>query len=133
MIPFSLRALLGLLSPGDSAVLSQELVEHRPRIVQVRLTPARLDREVIRRVIRGYMPRIRYCYESKLIENFVWPGKITLHFTIAPDGRVHDMEVVSIGHDELEQCIGDELVRWRFPKPKGGAVIVSYPIILCGT
>jgi hypothetical protein len=92
-----------------------------------------LDKEVIRAVIRGYIPQIRYCYERILVLEPDVFGKVAIRFTIGPDGRVTDAVVTeNTAHNaELARCIEKKVLGWRFPKPKGGGiVVVHYPFIM---
>ena len=52
-------------------------------------------------------------------------------FRIDETGRVRHVEIKSttLRHPPTLKCIRDEIGGWRFPKPKGGQVVVSYPFI----
>ncbi len=92
-----------------------------------------LEKEVIHDVIRRHINQIRYCYELALIRDAGLFGKISTTFTIGAEGKVMDATVVeSTAHDaELEACVRRQVLGWKFPKPRGGGVvIVHYPFIL---
>ncbi|MFT7581588.1 MAG: TonB family protein, partial [Myxococcota bacterium] len=60
-------------------------------------------------------------------------GKLTLAFTILPNGRTANPRTLnsSLGDAPLEACIRKKMSRWKFPSPKdGGVVEVQYPLIL---
>ena len=59
-------------------------------------------------------------------------GKVTIKFVIAKDGSVSKASVKSstMGNKSVEGCITGRFMRFKFPEPKGGGiVIVSYPFI----
>jgi hypothetical protein len=78
------------------------------------------------------MNQIRYCYQRELTKNPNLGGKITIKFVIAKDGSVSksDVKSSSMGNGAVEGCIADRFLKFQFPEPKGGGiVIVSYPFI----
>lgn len=91
----------------------------------------KLDRDIIRRIVRHYLGSIRYCYERELRKDPTLSGKIAVRFTIAPSGRVSaSRAVVSTGTPSLDACVVARFRRMRFPAPKGGGVVVvTYPIV----
>lgn len=91
-----------------------------------------LDKELIRRVIKQHLPQIRYCYEKELIRSPGLFGKVATEFTITAEGAVSDAKVSqsTLNNDEVERCITAKIRTWRFPKPKGGGVVVvKYPFL----
>lgn len=91
-----------------------------------------LTKDEVGRVIHAHMAEIRYCYESSLLRVPDLEGKLEVDFTINAGGTVKQADVKSSTLNEpgLEDCVLRKLVRWRFPKPKGGVeVAVSYPFI----
>ena len=91
-----------------------------------------LDKELIRRVIHANRGQIRYCYDAQLNRFPNLNGKVSIKFTITPEGTVLKSNVVqsTVGNAEMESCVADRVLTWLFPKPKGGGVvIVTYPFI----
>ncbi len=91
-----------------------------------------LDKGIIQRVIRANMAQIRYCYERELARSPGLYGKVIVKFVIAATGRVSNAQVVetTMKNEALEQCLIKKVRSWRFPKPRGGGiVIVSYPFV----
>lgn len=86
-----------------------------------------LSRDVIERVVRRNFPQVRFCYESASHPGL--SGRVTLAFTIGPDGAVTSSAVESstLGNAQVEQCLAHSARRWRFPAPTGGSVVVRYP------
>lgn len=91
-----------------------------------------LDKSLIDAVIKRNMNQIRYCYQRELTKNPALGGKITVKFVIAKDGSVTkaDIKQSSMGSASVEGCIASRFLKFQFPEPKGGGiVIVSYPFI----
>ena len=92
-----------------------------------------LDKEIIRRVIKQHLAQIRYCYEKELIRSPGLFGKVATQFVISAAGTVQKASVTSatLKNAEVHRCMTAKIRTWRFPKPKGGGiVIVNYPFIL---
>jgi len=105
-----------------------------PRVMELppRLS-GELDEKTVQQYIRRFLSGIKWCYQDRLQSNRKLGGKVTLAFTILPNGSVLDPRTVnsSLGDATLEQCIATKMARWRFPSPKdGGVVEVAYPLIL---
>ncbi|MBK8014211.1 MAG: TonB family protein [Deltaproteobacteria bacterium] len=91
-----------------------------------------LDKEIIRRVIKQHIAQIRYCYEKELVRAPGLFGKVATKFVISADGAVQSADVTesTLGNAEVERCVVSKIRTWRFPKPKGGGiVVVKYPFI----
>ena len=111
----------------DDKPLEPRLVEAQPRI------SGELDENTIKTYIRRYLSGIKWCYQDRLQANRKLGGKLTLAFTILPNGSVHDPRAANstLGDATLEACITNKMARWKFPAPKdGGVVEVGYPLIL---
>lgn len=92
-----------------------------------------MDPEVLRRILREYIPQFRHCYQQELIYNSEKiKGILDLDFTINAQGKtsrytVHakDAQFSQRGKD----CMGKVLVIIEFPKPKGGGIVdVTQPL-----
>jgi TonB family protein len=104
--------------------------EVTPGIVKAR---GRLDKEIIRRVIRSHLKEVKFCYETELVRKPDLYGRLTIQFTITPTGTVSSsaVERSSVGNRAVEQCIASAVKRWTFPQPEdGGIVLVNYPFVL---
>jgi len=91
-----------------------------------------LDKEIIRRIIRENIAQIRYCYERELARSPDLYGKVVAKFIIAATGRVSNSSLAqtTMNNAAMEGCIISKVRGWRFPKPKGGGiVIVNYPFV----
>jgi outer membrane biosynthesis protein TonB len=97
------------------------------------LDPSDLDPSAVAAKIRQYRGALVACYEAGLKRNPTLAGKITLRFTIGKIGKVTkvDIEVDTMHDDEVNQCIIDRAMSWRFPPPQSGSdgVQFAYPFI----
>ncbi len=90
-----------------------------------------LSADAIKRVVIQHRSKLRACYEQGLKKNPELQGKVTVAFTIAPSGRVavSKMAESSLHDAQVEQCIVQAFATMVFPKPTGGDVKVSYPVV----
>ena len=89
-----------------------------------------LDPATIRRVVRRYLPEIKYCYLSVgLPAKPALQGMVKVTFTIAASGKVGQVSISAstLNHQPTESCIKAAVKRWRFPKPEGSMPFVTYP------
>ena len=109
---------------------------HRTKAPQVRMgatqVSGRLPPEVIRRIVRQNYGRFRLCYEQGLGKNPNLTGRVGVRFVIGRDGAVSN---VSNGGSDLPDsnvvnCVVKAFYGLSFPKPEGGIVTVTYPIML---
>ena len=93
----------------------------------------RLDRKTVQKIIRRNLSGIKWCYQDALQRNPKLRGKVTLSFSILPNGKLKNPRASnpSLNDNALLSCITRKMKRWKFPAPKdGGVVKVSYPLIL---
>jgi len=124
--------------PPDGPVMGQGGMVGRPARRPVRLPRVKqgkhrvrgsLDIQIVRRVIRRGLPRIRHCYEKQLLRNPNLAGKLNTRFTIGANGNVVNATVTGL-HPAVAKCVERALRAMKFPKPPGGGlVIVSYPFM----
>lgn len=90
----------------------------------------RLPPDVIQRIVRKNFSKFRHCYEQALLKNPKLEGRVVVKFVIGLDGKVSS---VSAGGDipdaTVPSCVGKHFHDLVFPKPEGGIVTVSYPIV----
>jgi hypothetical protein len=109
----------------SSVALSQELV-----------LEGGLDRSVVQATIAKYLSQVRACYETGLKRNPGLGGQVTMGFEIGAEGDLNFARVQRSNLDDkdVEQCISQRMMSWKFPKPRGGvSVKVSYPFVLRAT
>jgi outer membrane biosynthesis protein TonB len=91
-----------------------------------------LSLDDVGKVIHAHLNEVRYCYESSMLRHPGIEGKMIVDFRIQSSGIVKTAAVKSstLTDSALEQCIVSHLMKWLFPKPKGGVeVAVSYPFV----
>jgi hypothetical protein len=86
--------------------------------------------ERIREVVRSHYPSLIDCFEAG--KHPVLGGKVTLRFAIGLEGNVSDLSIWDndVPDCAVVQCIRAHASRIEFPHPKGGVVLVQYPIML---
>lgn len=90
----------------------------------------RIEPAAVQKVMRDNFGAFRACYEKGLAKDPELTGKITLHFVIDLDGRVAEGKPKGNFPDaDVQKCVMVELTRLTFPKPAGGRVTISYPIV----
>jgi hypothetical protein len=86
-----------------------------------------MDPELLRKILREYIPQFRHCYQQELIgTSDKIKGVIDLNFTISAEGRVakHDIRAKDARFSKKGiGCMGQVLGLIDFPKPKGGGVV----------
>lgn len=86
--------------------------------------------EVVLRIVRQHFGRFRIAFEDGLKRNSALAGRIVVKFTIGPDGSV--LQASEEGSSLPDAKVIQEVVRsfmsMEFPRPEGGAVIVTLPI-----
>lgn len=125
---FGAGSLCGGDRSGYCKRAKRAVVEHST----VLISSDGLDKALIRRYIREHTSQIRYCYERVLQNTPGLHGKVGVEFVIGSQGRVTKAKIgeSTLGNVQVEQCIVGKVAGWRFPKPRGGGiVIIRYPFI----
>lgn len=92
-----------------------------------------LSRYAINATIAKYLSQVRRCYENELNRNPNIEGLVSVAFEIGGSGMLNYSRVKksSLGNKKVEGCITTKMMKWKFPKPKGGVnVKVNYPFML---
>lgn len=86
-----------------------------------------MDPELLRKILREYIPQFRHCYQQELIGNSdKIKGVIDLNFTISATGKVSKYDIKTKDAQFSSKgvgCMGQVLGLIDFPKPKGGGVV----------
>ncbi len=86
-----------------------------------------MDPELLRKILREYIPQFRHCYQQELIgHDEKIKGILDLNFTINASGKVakFDIRVKDAQFSKKGvNCMGNVLGLIDFPKPKGGGVV----------
>ncbi len=90
-----------------------------------------LSKEDISRVVNSNIHAVQACYEKALLRNPGLSGRIVFDWTVKKDGRVSGVRVRSstLGNSDVSSCISTKIKKWKFPRPKGGEVIITYPFL----
>jgi len=94
------------------------------------LSPAeQLEQDRIRLVVQASMGRVRYCYNTALLRKPALEGALTVHFSIASNGRVIDAAALDSTLDDavMESCITTAFRAMVFPSRKA-AFVADYPL-----
>jgi outer membrane biosynthesis protein TonB len=90
-----------------------------------------LDAAKINAVMKRKMSAIKACYESALKRDPKLSGKLVIEMEILEDGRINiEAFSGSLRSSDVESCVRRRARSWRFPRPDGGTVFVSIPIVL---
>jgi len=91
----------------------------------------RLPPERVAHVVHLNRGRVRGCYQEGLVRNPSLTGRITLRFTIEPDGRVGQTRAATaLDDDALVACIIAAFGELTFPETGGEPIAVAYPLVL---
>ncbi len=105
------------------------------RIPQVRMARATvrgaLDRDIVRRIVRAHINEVRFCYEQALARDPGLAGRLAIQFVIDASGSVSIavVEESTLADAQVGTCTTKAVKRWRFPKPAGSSVVVTYPFV----
>ncbi len=91
----------------------------------------KLDEDLIRRVVQAHLPEAHACYDTLLASDAEASGVLAIDFTIDEAGEVRDpvIHAEELTDAGLHACVRDVVLAWKFPRPEGGAVTVTYPIL----
>jgi hypothetical protein len=86
-----------------------------------------MDPELLRKILREYIPQFRHCYQQELIgKSDKIKGVLDLNFTISAAGKVSKYNIKAKDAQFSQKgvsCMGNVLGLIDFPKPKGGGVV----------
>lgn len=90
-----------------------------------------LDKDLIRQTISSRKDELKGCYDAELKSKPSLKGQMTVRFVIGVDGTVQTSEVRSstLASPAVEGCVAKVVRSLAFPRPKGGTVVVSYPLV----
>lgn len=92
-----------------------------------------LDKESVFKVLVSRTPGLRYIYSFRFLRKNPdkhFEGEIVFKLSIAADGSVKDIKIISSTTDytEFDEEIKKAVSRWRFPKAKSGETVVTFPV-----
>ncbi|MBW2703480.1 MAG: AgmX/PglI C-terminal domain-containing protein [Deltaproteobacteria bacterium] len=120
----------GGLGGGSSGKRSVRGVVFKSRRIK-RKGHGSLSRAAIAKVVRKHLRQIQACYEKNLLLNPKLKGKLMMEWVISTSGSVSVVKakVNTMATPAVAMCVQARIKRWKFPKPKGGTVVVTYPFI----
>jgi Ca-activated chloride channel family protein len=115
---------LGGLGPMAGASVSGTVTLGNPQV------GSGLPIDVVRRIVRQNMGRLRMCYEQGLRRNPSLAGRVVVRFVIRQDGGVATAADggSSLPDSSVVACVVAMMQRLSFPAPSSGLVMVSQPI-----
>lgn len=91
-----------------------------------------MDPELLRKILREYLPQFRHCYQQELERSENAKGVVDLQFRINANGTVSNVQIASKKAKFTAQgsgCMANVLRVIPFPKPKGGGLVdVKQPL-----
>jgi pSer/pThr/pTyr-binding forkhead associated (FHA) protein/outer membrane biosynthesis protein TonB len=91
-----------------------------------------MDPELLRKILREYLPQFRHCYQRELERSEDAKGVVDLNFRIGKAGRVTTVNIKSKKAKFSKSgtsCMAGVLKLIDFPKPKGGGMVdVKQPL-----
>ncbi len=85
-----------------------------------------MDPELLRKILREYLPQFRHCYQQELERSEDAKGVVDLNFRIGKSGKVVNAKVKSKKakfSSSGTNCMVGVLKLIDFPKPKGGGMV----------
>jgi len=91
----------------------------------------RLSRAEVSRVVNSHIHAIQACYERALMSTPGLSGRVVFDWTVKTNGRVKGVRVRSstVGSRKVTTCISNLIKKWKFPRPQGGEVTITYPFL----
>ncbi len=86
-----------------------------------------IDKEALKKVLQAHAADVQRCYEQELAQDKLLEGKVTLRWTVQPDGSVAGVSVdedgTTLRNRKVHDCMLAGVAAWRFPKPRGGGAV----------
>lgn len=107
----------------------------RPAPAGLTSKQGRLLPETIQQVVRTNLPSMKKCYDEGVKRVPTLRGTVTTKFVIGLDGLVQSAEATTdASHPafpdaKVEACVLKTFTALVFPKPEGGTVTVTYPLV----
>ena len=82
--------------------------------------------------IRAHMGDVQHCYGRVALKDPSIAGRITLQWTLGRTGMPIATAVIkdTLKDKSVAKCLRKRAKRWRFPEPKGGTGVITYPFDL---
>lgn len=101
------------------------------RVSKPILPTGSLSRADIMQVVRRNLRAVRSCYERELAKQPTLSGRLLVSMVVQEDGSVREavVEHSSFNQPQLDACVVKRISAWRFPRPRGGLVVIKYPFV----
>lgn len=85
-----------------------------------------LSKSIVRRLMRRYKLRFKYCYERRLLKKPTLSGSVRFFLQVNAKGRVSKAKLkkTTINDTSVEKCLTRRFKYMRFPAPKGGGIVL---------
>lgn len=96
---------------------------------ETRSSAAELDADTLMGIARFHYADLRSCYETQLKENPQLQGMVEVELTIDSKGQIREGRITNdtIGHPELQFCIAQRILGWKFPPHADESLTVQFP------
>lgn len=93
-----------------------------------------LSNAEIQKAINDNLTLFDACYTLGADKQGKLEGTVTLKATVGPLGTVKEATVTksTMKNRKVDTCVADAFKKVKFPQPKGGAVIITYPMTFSG-
>ena len=138
-IPVTLQLKHGIVASIDVAELedlNQKLNAIQAASFETRKTKTikeplvgEIDPALISRIIKNNKFELQLCFELALRRNQGVAGTMEWQWRLDSRGQISDMQLVksTIEDSRMIQCVRQKIASWKFPRPRKGAIQVSYP------
>ncbi len=114
------------LMPPDSEPEEDTGEEEKPG----RKAPERMgtiDPKEVKTFMNAHFSEVKACYERRLKTNSMLEGKLDLNISVSSSGKVKAVTVNqnTVRDRDMLACVRRTIFGWRFPKPKGGHVVIA--------
>lgn len=123
------NGLAGLLGGGGIATKARGSIKTpSERDIDISRGGSRSAADIMK-VVRQRTPGLRHIYNKFLKHRPGFAGKVTLKFTIAPDGEITKISVASstTGYKDFDDEIKLAVSRWKFKRVEDGYTTLSIP------
>ena len=121
--------LAGLLGGGGGGIATKAKGSIKtPSMRDIDIEGSRSAADIMK-VVRQRTPGLRHIYNNCLKKKPGFQGRVTLKFTISPDGKINNISIASstTGFSEFDNEIKNAVGRWTFSKIQSGNTTVSIP------
>ncbi len=118
-------------SPAGSAAAETSPRDNDHETQEIECAPGRLAPEQILPVLRAKTSTFRECYAQNLRNCPSLSSRVRVQFVILSDGSVAGAREhgSTIADPAVTKCVVEAFSQLSFPKPKGGCVKVTFPIV----